>query len=98
MCSKHPKYKVHIIKKNFKFIIGDEFVILLEDKYFNKKRYENVFCNRLWPEYVKQRIRSTYAYFGGSVDGKTKNLSLGAHAATVEKPPTTPAGIPSSTS
>lgn len=38
----------------------------------NILRYATFFLNkffhfRLWPEYVKQRIHSTYAYFGGSV-------------------------------
>lgn len=37
---------------------------------------------RLWPEYVKQRIHSTYAYFGGSV------LISAASAAAIFRSPT----------
>lgn len=40
------------------------------------------FIRRLWPEYVKERIHSTYAYFGGSV------LITAASAAAIFRSPT----------
>jgi len=55
-----PGYALHLGRSGVYLVFGMQKTLVFV-------RRKNFSCYSLWPEYVRQRIKDTYLYFGGSI-------------------------------